>query len=351
MAQKLLILGDTHFGIAAASDFYLEMQERFFFKLINYMRQHGITTLLHLGDLYDNRKSIDIRVLKKSTEFFTRPLIDNGIDVWIIVGNHDTVYKNTVHPNTVRELLYWTPFHIIDHPTETNFGQSNFLLLPWMCQDNMDQCLRSIQTCRAQYCAGHLELGGYQYIPGVTSTRGMDPKIFKRFKKVFSGHYHLYSNYENVVYVGNPYQMNWNDYSQQKPILVFDTDTGEYEIVTELSEPIFEKILSWDQDIDVEQYENKIVKCYIDDNTDRYLFDKWFGRLSAVAHRATIIEHSGVTDVSIKDAGDATKDTLQLLFDYIDEVYGSTGDEKIDAIKALVQETYKEEIYRETVYD
>lgn len=347
--SKILILGDTHFGIAAASEYYLDMQRRFFTNLRYYMRDNGITTMLHLGDLYDNRKSIDIRVLKQSTEFFTRPLIGDGIDVWILVGNHDTVYKNTVTPNTVRELLYWTPFHIVDEPVEVDFGKSKFLLLPWMCQDNLYGCLNDIRDSTAKYCAGHLELGGYQYIPGITSTRGMDPKIFSKFQKVFSGHYHLYSEYGNVTYVGNPYQLNWNDHGQKKPVLVFDTDTGEYEIVNHLSEPIFEKIMEWDPDIDVEKYENKIVKCYIDDNTDRYLFDKWFGKLSALAYRATIVEHSNVNDVSIKDAGDATKDTLQLLFDYIDEVYGSVGDEKTDAIKSLIQETYKEEMYKEAV--
>ena len=347
--MKLLILGDTHFGIAAASDYYLDMQERFFSNLRNYMKRNGIKTLLHLGDLYDNRKSIDIRVLKRSKQVFVQPFIEDEIDTWIIVGNHDTVYKNTIHPNTIRELLYWTPFHIVDEPVEANFGKSKFLLLPWMCQDNLNVCLANIQNTDAQYCAGHLELGGYQYIPGVTSTRGMDARIFAKFKRVFSGHYHLYSQHYNVTYVGNPYQLNWNDHGQEKPILIFDTDTGEYEVVTELSEQIFAKILDWNPDIDPENYAGKIVKCYIDDNTDRYLFDKWFSRLSSTAYRATIVEHSGVTDVSIKDAGEATKDTLQLLFDYIEDVYA--GDEKMEDIKNLVQETYKEEMYRETVYD
>lgn len=349
MAQKLLILGDTHFGISAASDFYLKMQRQFFSRLINYMKENDITTLLHLGDLYDNRKSIDIRVLKESTDFFTKSLMDAEIDTWIIVGNHDTVYKNTIHPNTVRELLYWTPFHIIDKPTEMNVGLARFLLLPWMCPDNMAECLVAIDATNSDFCAGHLELGGYQYIPGIASIRGMDPKIFSKFKRVFSGHYHLYSEHGNVTYVGNPYQLNWNDHGQKKPVLVFNTDTGEYDIVNHLSDPIFEKVLNWNEDIELEQYDNKIVKCYIDDNTDRYLFDKWFGKLSSIAYRATIVEHSNVNDVSIKDAGDATKDTLQLLFDYIDEVYGSVGDEKTDAIKSLIQETYKEEMYKEAV--
>ena len=347
MAQKLLILGDTHFGIANASDYYLKMQRKFFSRLITYMKENGITTLLHLGDLYDNRKSIDIRVLKESTEFFTKALMDAEIDTWILVGNHDTVYKNTVYPNTVRELLYWTPFHIIDKPAEVDFGQARFLLLPWMCPDNTNECLGAIEKSTAEYAAGHLELGGYQYIPGIASTRGMDPKVFAKFNRVFSGHYHLFSEYGNVTYVGNPYQLNWNDHGQKKPVLVFDTENGTFDVVNHLSEPVFEKIITWNGEIDIDQYDNKIVKCYIDDNTDRYLFDKWFGKLSAIAYRATIVEHSNVNDVAIKDAGDATKDTLQLLFDYIDEVYSSIGNEKVEAIKLLVQETYKEEMYRE----
>ena len=44
----------------------------------------------------------------------------------------------------------------------------------------------------------------------------MDPSIYKDFKQVFSGHYHHKSSRGNITYLGNPYQMFWNDYKDEE---------------------------------------------------------------------------------------------------------------------------------------
>ena len=72
---------------------------------------------------------------------------------------------------------------------------------------------------------GHLELNGFEAHPGHVMQNGMEASIFKRFAKVFSGHYHQKSRKGNVNYLGNPYQIYWNDYAQKRGFHVFDTDT------------------------------------------------------------------------------------------------------------------------------
>ena len=50
-------------------------------------------------------------------------------------------------------------------------------------------------------------------------------KHFDKFERVYSGHYHMRSNKENIFYLGNPYEMYWNDVNDRdRGFHLFDTD-------------------------------------------------------------------------------------------------------------------------------
>ena len=52
---------------------------------------------------------------------------------------------------------------------------------------------------------------GFMATRGHFMEHGMDSNVFDKFERVYSGHYHMRSNKENVFYLGNPYEMYWND--------------------------------------------------------------------------------------------------------------------------------------------
>ncbi len=58
---------------------------------------------------------------------------------------------------------------------------------------------------------GHLELIGFRVHRGYIMEHGTDASIFNKFEKVFSGHYHTRSDNGKIFYLGNPYEMYWND--------------------------------------------------------------------------------------------------------------------------------------------
>ena len=84
------------------------------------------------------------------------------------------------------------------------------------------------------------------------------------------------------------------------------------------------------------------MKVHIDDTVDRYPFDKWFTQLMSVAYRATIVENSVILDETEEIDVSMTKDTLHLLFEYVDSVYGQEDEATIEGIKRLVKSTYQE---------
>ena len=78
---------------------------------------------------------------------------------------------------------------------------------------------------------GHLNINWYPMCKGRLSDHGYDRKDFSKFDMVFSGHFHTKSNDDKIHYLGAPYQMNWNDYDDQKGFHILDLKTREVEFI------------------------------------------------------------------------------------------------------------------------
>ena len=59
---------------------------------------------------------------------------------------------------------------------------------------------------------GHLELDGYQVMRGINYQGGMNAKLFERFEKVYSGHFHCRQEKDNIYYMGTQYQITFADF-------------------------------------------------------------------------------------------------------------------------------------------
>jgi predicted phosphodiesterase len=61
--MKIAIVNDTHFGargdISPVNDYFFKFWEGQFFP---YLKAQGITTVVHLGDVVDRRKFINIKI-------------------------------------------------------------------------------------------------------------------------------------------------------------------------------------------------------------------------------------------------------------------------------------------------
>ena len=96
------------------------------------IKENEINTIIHLGDIVDRRKFINFKTLQDFRKKFVDRIKD--MDVHIIVGNHDTYYKNTNEINAPRELI--NHFNIYDNPIKINIGGMDMLILPWVNSSN-----------------------------------------------------------------------------------------------------------------------------------------------------------------------------------------------------------------------
>ena len=179
-------------------------------------------------------------------------------------------------------------------------------------------------------------------IPGLTMDHGMDAGLFHRFKRVWSGHYHHKSKKGNVQYLGNPYQMYWNDYKDRRGFHIYDTESDRLKFVENPFE-IFDKIFYDDTSVDynkqdVSDYKDKFIKIVVNEKRDYQMFETLVDRLYNVGvHDVKVVETLVEEDTA--DIEVSTKDTLTLLNEYIDEVEMSV--DKSD-LKGLMRTLYIE---------
>ena len=340
--MKIAIITDQHLDGRKGSlpfwNFFQRFYDEIFFPTLE---REGITTVLDLGDTFDNRKSLDFNTFARiKTNYFDRL---RAYDVHMILGNHTTYYKNSSHINSPELLLeQYDNIKVYSDPHECSFGGKNFLLLPWINGANQEVSEEMIQKSNADISCGHLEIDGFEVTPGMKFQGGRAIKDFHRFDRVWSGHFHHRSKKGNIQYLGNPYQMFWNDYKDPRGFHIYDTETDRltwkknpFEIFTKIYYNDVEKSYN---NFDYNEHKDTFVKIIVEEKRDYAQYETLLDNLYHVGvHDVKIVETLVDTDDSDSDI--EVKDTLTLLNEYIDDVDISV--DKTD-LKRLMQSLYIE---------
>ena len=327
--MKFAILNDTHCGIRNSSDIFLDNADKFYSELFfPYLIDNNINHIVHLGDIFDNRKFINFRALHRHRKMFLNKLREYKITMDIIPGNHDTYFKNTNDLNSLKELLghFTDCINIIMEPTVMNYDGLDFALLPWIAQDNEAKSLDFIKNTKALYLGGHLDIAGFEMMKGTVNAHGMSVDLFDRFDGVYSGHFHTKSSKNNIHYLGSQMEFFWNDAHDPKYFHVFDTNAKQ---ITQVLNPnTLHHRINYDdtrQDYlqyDLSQVENKFVKIVVINKNDLFTFDRFVDRIqSRKIHELKIADNfNEFIGTSVNDDEVELEDTTSLLNTYIDAV-------------------------------
>jgi hypothetical protein len=340
--MRVAILTDSHWGSRKGSKLFHDYFEQFYKNIFfPTLEQYGIETVIHMGDAFDSRKSIDYQSLEWAKRVVFEPL--KNYQVHLITGNHDVYFKNSNKVNSPELLLKdYRNIKTYSDPTEVNIDGLNILLLPWINSENQDKSFKLIKNTKAKVAMGHLELQGFRVNKNlVMDEHGLEANIFKNFKKVFSGHYHTRSDNGTVFYLGNPYEMYWNDVNDPRGFTIFDTETLEH---FHIDNPyrMFYNIYYEDtnyQTFDTREYENKIVKVIVRKKTDTKKFEKFIDKLytSNIAE-LKIIENFDIQEPENFEAFE-NEDTISILNRYIEEAEINLDK---STIQKMMQEIYQE---------
>jgi len=329
--MKIALLNDTHFGCRNDSPAFIEYQNKFYDEVFfPYIIDNNIKTLVHLGDVVDRRKFINHNTAHNFRVKFWDKLYELKIDTHIIIGNHDTYYKNTNEINAIENLNITVPASIYTRPREVEFDGTKIQFLPWICDDNYEESIHAIDHSNADICFGHLEIKDQ----------------FRRFEKVLSGHFHKKSDDGHIYYLGTQYEIMWSDYNCSKGFHIFDTETREIERV-ENPHKIFKKFTYDDKTYNythhnLQNYDGCFVKLFVSQKTNEEMYNKLIERFynEINVHELIIVEDPTDIKSSVRDdILEQGEDTLTFLRNYIDQVDTDLNKQKL---KEFAKELYVE---------
>jgi DNA repair exonuclease SbcCD nuclease subunit len=328
-------------------DYYEKFYNETFFPTII---SAGINTVLILGDTFDRRKYVNFFSLKRTKEMFFDKLYEQGIEVHMLAGNHDTYFKNTNDVNSVDLLLKeYGNINVIDSPSEIYVGPHKICMMPWICPENYEDSMNMLKETNAEICMGHFEIAGFAMHRGMPSEEGLNRELFRKFTHTFSGHYHHKSSANDIHYLGNPYELTWQDYNDERGFHIFDFESKELAFYKNPN-IMFHRIVYDDktqsiQDImakDVSIYANTYVKVVAVNKTNPYLFDQLMNKLYMVNPLdITIVEDAlDLTEGVISDTIDEAEDTVTIINKYVDALENSGIDN--NKLKNMLRELYVE---------
>ena len=340
------IITDQHLdgrkGSQAFWEFFLKFYNDVFFPTLE---KNNIKILFDLGDTFDNRKQIDFLAWDRIKKNYYDRLHEMGIQVHMIVGNHTAYYKNTNRVNTPTLLLdCYDNITIYDEICDIDVLGNTITMVPWINSENQFKVMNHLENTKSEVLMGHLEINGFEAHPGHMFEGGLDRDIFSKFKRVYSGHFHHKSRSDNIYYLGNPYEMTWSDYNEERGFHLYNLDSRKLEFIRNPYR-MFKKFYYDDvkhdyTKMDLSEYADSYVKVIVDNKNDLYTFDKVIEKLYTIGvHDLKIIEDTQVFSDRDDQEVSEHEDTLTTLQRYIEDMKNNYDKSQL---KSIIKSIYLE---------
>ena len=346
--MEVALITDMHFGARNDSLLFLDYYEKFYSEtFFPILKEKNIKNIIILGDTFDRRKYVNYQTLQRAKRMFFDVCLDMGIEIQMIVGNHDTYFKNTNEVNSIDLLLnsYWN-ISVVSEPKSVTVGETEVCLIPWICADNYQDCMNEINNTQAAYCFGHFEIDGFAMYKGLPSQEGLSRGLFRKFAYTFSGHYHHRSSADGIHYLGNPYELTWSDYNDPRGFHIFDLTTENLSFHHNPN-VMFHRIVYDDTqetmiNPDNDNYKDRYLKVVVINKTNPYLFDRFIDTLYSKnpADLKIVEDFSDIMEGLDEDMIDQAEDTLTILNKYIDSIPTDNIDN--NKLKGIFRELYLE---------
>lgn len=347
--SKIFLISDTHIGLGFPNKtekwfkIHQEYFSKFFIPLLKEKVRPG-DIVVHLGDLFDNRNVIPINLLNYGMDVVEE--ISKIAPLHIIVGNHDLWSKSASEINTIRPFKWIPNVSIYDKTSRIEFNGIKICMMPFI-EKRLEQInlINEFKDCDYLFC--HSDLNGCKmHLTSVAHKNSdkIDIEDFKHFKKVKSGHIHLVQSNKHFSFVGSPFQMDRNDYGDQKGIFIIDTNDDSEEFIPNSISPVFKKVRIVNEE-DIELLEElKGSKDYIDIAISNNLL---ISNRKLRRKLEIILEGGGFTSIEYID--DITKELED--GEEIEMIDESFDEDSIDISIELDYEDYIKEYILKQKYD
>lgn len=245
-SMKIWTISDFHFGkYQNDSERWLNIMHSYFYEwFIPLLKDNKKKDdkLFILGDLFDNRTSINMKAINVVVKLFED--LSKIIECHVLLGNHDAWLMNSNDINSVCVIRNIPNVFVYETPKIITLDNLEILMMPWIHGKNQEKAVLE-QYTGADLLFCHSDLNGCrtQLYPTRPANRNiLDIADFHGFGRVFSGHIHIVQNISNFTFVGSPYHLDRNDILNTKGIFVYDTKKKKDIFIENDFSPEFKKI-------------------------------------------------------------------------------------------------------------
>jgi DNA repair exonuclease SbcCD nuclease subunit len=265
--NKICCVSDIHIGVhqngSMWHDIVLEWAKWLHDELIN----KGIEDIIIAGDLFHYRDEIAVNTIQIATEVMK---IWKPFNIGILIGNHDSYYKDKVDVHSLSILSGWNNITIFDKVTTIEHKNKRLTFCPWGTE------LYEIPD-DSDIVFGHFEIETFKLNEFKTCIEGIKSKsLLQKCDLIITGHFHLREErqYKNgtILYLGNPFQMDFGDINSTKGYYILDTKSKVYEFTKNDISPKHIKLKL--SDLAREGTLTQSVKDSITDNILRFIIDR-----------------------------------------------------------------------------
>jgi DNA repair exonuclease SbcCD nuclease subunit len=266
--NRAFMITDTHLGVRNSSTEWLDIMKSYFYDffipLLKSEKREG-DFLIHLGDVFDSRHSLNLLVMNDGLTIFEE--IAKIMPVVIILGNHDVYRKNSNEVNSVK-ILKWVPnIKIIEEPEVLKIGGKKLLFMPWRANHQEErECVRENP---ADFLFCHADVQGLKFNKNTVIEEGIELSAMKNFRKVYAGHIHYSQNTENFRMLGCPYPLTRSDIGNVKGIWLLDIKNESETFYENTHSPkfirvLFERVLEMEEEEARSFFFNNYVDILVD---------------------------------------------------------------------------------------
>lgn len=234
--RKVCCVSDVHIGVHQNSAMWHQIALDWAAWLKHELKEKKITDIVIPGDLFHYRDEIAVNTIHVVTQILK---MWKDFNIVLLVGNHDAYYKDRSDVNSLSILDGWENIKVVSEPTQFTAFNKKLMFCPWGTTTR--------QIKKSDIIFGHFEIESFRFNQHKICEEGIQSSaLLKKSPLVITGHFHLREERKyktgKIVYLGNPFQMDFGDVYSTKGYHILDIVTGDYEFYENTISPTHQKI-------------------------------------------------------------------------------------------------------------
>lgn len=291
--NKICCISDIHLGVHQNLSQWHDIAIEWARWLTGELNQKKIKDIFISGDFFHYRSEIAVNTLHVANTILK---MWKDFNIVILIGNHDSFYKDRIDINSLCLLNNFQNITVIDKHTCIKKFQRKIQFCPWATTIS--------EMSKSDIIFGHFEIESFKLNHTKVCSFGLRTRdLLNLSDLIITGHFHTRELREykkgKILYLGNPYQMDFGDTDNQKGYYTLDISNKKIEFFENIISPVHKKItlsslIEYKKiNDDVKKlFNNNIIKFIIDMKISSDDIDRLFTRISELSPQTLLTDYT-----------------------------------------------------------